>query len=67
MPRRGYLKRIVQAHNLHHASHSKEGGVSFGFVIARNPHRLKQELMRQRRMRDTRLRKSRGARRTARG
>ncbi len=48
VPRRGYAKRLVQAHNLHHATLSKEGGVSFGFVLARDPARLKQELRRQR-------------------
>lgn len=48
VPRRGYAKRLVQAHNLHHATLSKEGGVSFGFVLARDPAALKQELRRQR-------------------
>ncbi|HSG33822.1 MAG TPA: beta-carotene hydroxylase, partial [Sphingomonadaceae bacterium] len=48
VPRGGYLKRIVQAHNLHHATTSKEGGVSFGFVIARDPAVLKAELRAQR-------------------
>lgn len=48
VPRRGYLKRLVQAHNLHHATIGKEGGVSFGFVIARDPAALKAELKRQR-------------------
>lgn len=48
VPRRGYLKRLVQAHNLHHATIGKEGGVSFGFVIARDPLALKAELKRQR-------------------
>lgn len=48
VPRRGYARRLVQAHNLHHATQSKEGGVSFGFVIARDPARLKKELRRQR-------------------
>ncbi|MDT0576080.1 sterol desaturase family protein [Croceicoccus sp. F390] len=48
VPRRGYLKRLVQAHNLHHATQGKEGGVSFGFIFARHPQRLKQELARQR-------------------
>lgn len=47
VPRRGYLKRLVQAHNLHHATVGKEGGVSFGFVVARDPARLKAELKRQ--------------------
>ena len=48
VPRRGYARRLVQAHKLHHATTSKEGGVSFGFVFARNPAKLKAELKRQR-------------------
>jgi beta-carotene 3-hydroxylase len=48
VPRGGYLKRLVQAHHLHHATVGKEGGVSFGFVWARRPEELKQELKRQR-------------------
>ncbi len=48
VPRRGYLKRLVQAHHLHHATVGKEGGVSFGFVWARRPEELKAELKRQR-------------------
>ncbi|WEK46182.1 MAG: sterol desaturase family protein [Candidatus Andeanibacterium colombiense] len=48
VPRGGYLKRLVQAHHLHHATASKEGGVSFGFVIAGEPAALKAELKRQR-------------------
>lgn len=48
VPRRGYAKRLVQAHKLHHATTSKEGGVSFGFVLARDPATLKAELRRQR-------------------
>jgi beta-carotene 3-hydroxylase len=47
VPKRGYAKRIVQAHKLHHATASKEGGVSFGFVIARDPAALKAELRQQ--------------------
>lgn len=47
-PKRGYAKRLVQAHRLHHATVGKEGGVSFGFVVARDPARLKAELKRQR-------------------
>ena len=35
VPKRGYAKRLVQAHKLHHATIGKEGGVSFGFVFAR--------------------------------
>ncbi len=48
VPRSGYAKRIVQAHKLHHATIGKEGGVSFGFVLARDPANLKAELRRQR-------------------
>ena len=48
VPRRGYAKRLVQAHKLHHATIGKEGGVSFGFVVARDPAKLTAELKRQR-------------------
>jgi beta-carotene 3-hydroxylase len=48
VPRSGYAKRLVQAHKLHHATIGKEGGVSFGFVLASDPARLKAELRRQR-------------------
>jgi beta-carotene 3-hydroxylase len=56
VPRSGYAKRIVQAHKLHHATVGKEGGVSFGFVLARDPARLKAELKRQRETGEARLR-----------
>jgi beta-carotene 3-hydroxylase len=48
MPRRGYARRLVQAHRLHHATIGKAGGVSFGFVLARDPVKLKRELKAQR-------------------
>ena len=48
VPRRGYAKRLVQAHKLHHATIGKEGGVSFGFVFARDPAKLRAELKAQR-------------------
>lgn len=48
VPRGGYARRLVQAHRLHHATEGKEGGVSFGFVIARDPAVLKRELAAQR-------------------
>lgn len=48
VPKSGYAKRIVQAHRLHHATLTRQGGVSFGFVFARRPDRLKAELKRQR-------------------
>ena len=47
VPKSGYAKRLVQAHKLHHATQSKEGGVSFGFLIARSPEALKADLRRQ--------------------
>ena len=47
VPKKGYAKRLVQAHKLHHATIGKEGGVSFGFVIARDPAKLKAELKKQ--------------------
>jgi len=47
VPKSGYAKRLVQAHKLHHATMSKEGGVSFGFVLARDPAKLKAKLRRQ--------------------
>jgi beta-carotene 3-hydroxylase len=48
VPKRGYAKRLVQAHKLHHATIGREGGVSFGFVVARDPASLKRELKVQR-------------------
>jgi beta-carotene 3-hydroxylase len=49
VPRRGYARRLVQAHKLHHATLGKEGGVSFGFLAARKPEALRRELAVQRR------------------
>ena len=39
-----YMKRIVQAHRLHHVVETKEGAVSFGFLVAPRPEVLKVEL-----------------------
>ncbi len=47
VPKRGYAKRLVQAHRLHHATIGKHGGVSFGFVFARDPAALKRDLAAQ--------------------
>ena len=47
VPRKGYAKRLVQAHTLHHATIGRAGGVSFGFVFARDPAVLKAELQAQ--------------------
>lgn len=44
-----YMKRIVQAHRLHHAVETKDGAVSFGFLVAPPPEALKAELARRRR------------------
>ena len=61
VPKRGYAKRLVQAHKLHHATVGREGGVSFGFVLARSPAKLKAELKRQREAGIARVRESAGA------
>ena len=44
VPRWGYMKRIVQAHRLHHATTGKHGAVSFGFIWAPSPEILKRQL-----------------------
>ncbi|MBY8822321.1 sterol desaturase family protein [Sphingomonas colocasiae] len=49
VPRSDYMKRIVQAHRLHHVVETKEGTVSFGFLWAPRPEVLKAELKRRER------------------
>lgn len=44
IPRRGYLKRLYLAHRLHHAVKTRERGLSFGFLYAPSPEKLKAEL-----------------------
>jgi beta-carotene 3-hydroxylase len=44
VPRKGYLKRVYQAHRLHHAVQGKEGCVSFGFVYAEPVDKLVKKL-----------------------
>lgn len=61
VPKSGYAKRLVQAHKLHHATIGKEGGVSFGFVFARDPAKLKAELKVQREAGIAVVRESAGA------
>jgi beta-carotene 3-hydroxylase len=34
LPRRGYLRRIVQAHHIHHRTRIRTGAESFGFFYA---------------------------------
>jgi beta-carotene 3-hydroxylase len=46
-PKRGYAKRLVQAHRIHHATHGRDGAVSFGFLYAPEVRRLKAQLQRQ--------------------
>ncbi|MDX1626370.1 MAG: sterol desaturase family protein [Wenzhouxiangellaceae bacterium] len=43
-PKSGYLKRLVQAHKMHHAVHEKHGCVSYGFLYARPLPDLKERL-----------------------
>ncbi|MGD9809985.1 MAG: beta-carotene hydroxylase [Sphingobium sp.] len=44
VPRGRYMKRIVQAHRLHHAVETKQGAVSFGFLVAPPAEILKAQL-----------------------
>ncbi len=44
LPRSGYMKRLVQAHRLHHAAEDREGAVSFGFLYAPPVAKLREEL-----------------------
>ncbi|WP_267349386.1 sterol desaturase family protein [Sphingomonas sp. GM_Shp_2] len=44
VPRHGYAKRLLQAHRLHHSIKGKDGGVSFGFLFAESPARLKRRI-----------------------
>lgn len=47
VPRSAYMKRIVQAHRLHHVVETKAGTVSFGFLVAPSPEALRAELKRR--------------------
>ncbi len=44
IPKSDYMKRIIQAHRLHHVVETKGGTVSFGFLWAPKPEVLKAEL-----------------------
>lgn len=44
VPRSGYLKRLMQAHRLHHAVRGREGCVSFGFLYAPPVEALRRQL-----------------------
>ncbi len=43
-PKNRYLKRLVHAHKLHHHVTTKDGAVSFGFLYAESPEKLKATL-----------------------
>jgi beta-carotene 3-hydroxylase len=43
-PQFGYMKRVVQAHRLHHVVETKQGTVSFGFIYAPPIRKLKAQL-----------------------
>jgi beta-carotene 3-hydroxylase len=47
VPKSDYMKRIVQAHRLHHVVETQHGTVSFGFLWAPKPEDLKAELGRR--------------------
>ena len=47
IPKSAYMKRIIQAHRLHHVVETKAGTVSFGFIWAPRPEALKVELSRR--------------------
>ncbi len=44
VPKSTYMKRIMQAHRLHHVVETKEGTVSFGFLWAPKPEVLKAQI-----------------------
>lgn len=44
VPRRGYLRKLYQAHRLHHAVEGREDCVSFGFIYAPSVEGLKAKL-----------------------
>lgn len=47
IPKSDYMKRIIQAHRLHHVVETEAGTVSFGFLWAPRPEVLKAELQRR--------------------
>lgn len=44
LPNSGYLRRIIEAHRIHHHVTTKEGAVSFGFIYAPPVQHLKDKL-----------------------
>lgn len=62
VPRTGYLKRVYQAHRLHHAVKGREGCVSFGFVYAEPVDKLVKKLQDKKRVIDPEMLKEEGKR-----
>lgn len=56
VPKRGYFKRLHQAHRLHHAVEGRDGTVSHGFLFAPSPARLAEQIARARRTDAARMR-----------
>lgn len=52
-PKGGYIKRLIQAHKIHHAGHGKDDCVSFGFLYAKPLPELKAEFQRLRDRQDS--------------
>lgn len=44
VPQSGYLRRVHQAHHMHHAVRERDGAVSFGFLMAPRPETLTKKL-----------------------
>jgi beta-carotene 3-hydroxylase len=61
VPKRGYFKRLLQAHRLHHAVEGREGTVSHGFLFAPDPARLAAQLAAAREAKSARLRGARAS------
>ncbi|MEO1102194.1 MAG: sterol desaturase family protein [Pseudomonadota bacterium] len=61
VPRSGYLKRLVQAHKLHHAVDGRDGCVSFGFLYAPPVQALRAKLKENGAARSRRVRQAEGA------
>ncbi len=47
-PKSRYVKRLIQAHMIHHWTKEREGAVSFGFLYAQPIDRLRERLKRNR-------------------
>ncbi|MBZ6379774.1 beta-carotene hydroxylase [Pacificimonas flava] len=60
VPKSAYMKRIVQAHKLHHVVNTKHGTVSFGFLWAPPVSVLKAQLAENRKRGEAGLRAPRG-------